>query len=145
MTSDPFIGPIDFAVFATPREADVSAALAQLRGQIQAGGMLLLDIEVVALDDQGAATRQSLQALPQSGLDLLAEFETSESDLFDDEDLADIAAELGPDELAIVLVYEDRSLATFAERLSERGGRLLWAGGVHTDEIEQALEHTKES
>lgn len=145
MTSEPFIGPIDFAVFATPRQSSLSAALQQLRGHLQGGGMTLLDIEVLALDDRGAAVRQPLRALTQSGPDLLAEFESCESDLLDDEDLADLAAELGPDEVAIVLIYEDRSLASFAEHLSAGGGRLLWAGGVHTDEIEQALEHTKES
>ena len=45
----------------------------------------------------------------------------------------------------MVLVYEDRSLATAAAHLAAEGGRLLWAGGVHTDELEHALEQTKEA
>src|SRR5690606_28781431 len=127
-----------------PRASDVSAALEQLRSQIQAGGLTLLDIEVLAVGEEGRAVRRPLQELTQSRPDILDEFMTSESDLLDDEYLADLAGELGPDELAIVLVYEDRSLVTVAERLREGGGRLLWAGGAHTDEIEHALEQTKE-
>jgi len=145
VSTDSFTAPIDFAVFIIRRDSDVSAAARQLRSQIDSGTLTLLDIEVLALGEDGRATREPLEALTHSDPGALGDLQSSESDLLDEEDLADLADELGPDELAVVLVYEDRSLATAAAHLAAEGGRLLWAGGVHTDELEHALEQTKEA
>lgn len=145
MTRDSFTGPIDFAVFLISRDTDVTAAIEQLMAQTRAGTTCLLDIEVLALDDDGWAVRQPLQILNLANPDLISELEGLETDLLDDDDLADLAGELTEDQFAIVLVYEDRSLAIFANHLFARGGQLAWVGGVHTEEIDQALELTKES
>lgn len=145
MSAESFTGPIDFAVFVIPRGSDVSAAAHQLRSQIQSGSMTLLDIEVLALDADGAAVRQPLDVLTHADPDALGDLQSAESDLLDEADLADVAAELGADELAVVVVYEDRSLAPVAGHLADQGGRLLWTGGVHTDEVEHALDETKEA
>lgn len=143
MTPQEFTGPVDFAVFVVPRGADVSAAASQLGRQVAAGTTTLLDIELLGRGQSGEIERLPLTTLHDSEGGLLGEFARSESDLLDDEDLAAVGAELQADELAIVLVYEDRSLATVAEQLSSQGGRLLWIGGVHADEVLEAVAHTE--
>lgn len=142
MSADEFTGPVDFAVFVVPRGADVAGAARQLARQVAAGTTSLLDVELLGLSE-GEVVRLPLTTLHESEGSLLREFARSESDLLDDEDVAAVGAELQGDELAIVLVYEDRSLAPVAEQLSSQGGRLLWIGGVHADEVLDALEHTE--
>lgn len=145
MTSSEFTGPVDFAVFVLPRTADVSDAARQLDGQVRAGTLNMLDIEVLGRDEDGDVSRLPLTTLHESAGSLLDDFVALESDLLDADDLAQVGAELQPDEVAVVLIYEDRSLAALADLVSAQGGRSLFTGGVHADEITEALELTEES
>ncbi|OJX67030.1 MAG: hypothetical protein BGO95_09850 [Micrococcales bacterium 73-13] len=144
MTSETYSGPVDYAVFVVPGTADVSAALRLLLERIDAGAIEILDLEVIGLDDSGRPVRRPVGVLDHGEAFDFAVYNGAESDLFDADDLASVAAELTGDELAIAIVYEDRSLAAVADSVVGNGGRLLWAGGIAIDELEHALETTEE-
>lgn len=135
MATPQFSGPLDYAVIVVPRRARVGAALGLLLDRVDGGAIELLDLEVIDRD----ASRLPLSALSEAeGLDASA-FEGAESDVLGDDDVAAIAEELGEDELAIAVVYEDRSLAAVAEALAAEGGRMLWSGGIDVADLEAAV------
>lgn len=74
-----------------------------------------------------------------TGIDLAA-YDGVESGILEADDLAGIAAELQSGQIALVIVYEDRSLAIAAEKWSAAGGIELFSGGVDLEDLEHALE-----
>lgn len=143
MATHAFAGPIDYAAFVLPRGADADPILRSLLDRVDSGAIELLDLEVLAAGEGGVAERQPLQVLRHDGGFDLSEFEGAESGLLDEDDLRALGAELGPEELALVIVYEDRSLAPLAARVVEAGGRELWSGGVDPADLDPALTDTE--
>lgn len=128
MSDEQYTGPIGFAVFAVPAGAELSAVADELSRLATTHEAEILDVELIA----GGAELQRA-ALP-GGLD------STETDLLHDDDLADIATELGEGEQALVVVYEDRTLAGLASRVSALGGRELLTGGIDVAELEEQGE-----
>lgn len=135
MATATYSGPVDYAVFAVPYDAPLSEALHTLLARIDLGAIELLDLEVVERGSDGEAVRKPLSTLNTEGFATvdsfdLSIFENVDSEALDAEDLALIVAELPNEHRAIVVVYEDRSLASFADRIAAAGGQLLWSGGI---------------
>src|SRR4051794_39439283 len=132
MATSTYSGPVDYAVFAVPYGAAISEALRTLLAQIDAGAIELLDLEVIERGPDGAASRRPLSVLdtPDAGDDRfdLSIFDGAESEVLDPEDLDLVVSELPDAHRAVVVVYEDRSLASFASRVAVAGGKLLWSG-----------------
>lgn len=140
MATDTFWGPADFAAFVLSRSADATGALRQLLQLVDDGTLEVLDLEVVAKDADGLPRRLPISVLDHGEDFDFKVFEGATSDILDDEDLTEIAGELDEDQVALVVVYEDRSLASVAARVVEEGGRLLWSGNVPYEELEHQLE-----
>lgn len=134
-----FVGPVAYVAFVLPREANASATLAGLLEQVDSGSIELLDLEILAPNSDGQAERQPLGLLRHDDSFDLSSFEGAESGLLDEDDLLSLGTELGVDEIALVVVYADRSLATVAARVGEAGGRQLWAGGVDPATLDPSL------
>ena len=66
-------------------------------------------------------------------------FDGIESGILDADDLSMIAEELGPAQVAVVVVYEDRVLADVAAAWETAGGRELWSGGVDVAGLDESL------
>ena len=126
MSDEQYTGPIGFAVFAVPADAALDAVAQELARLAATHGAEILDVELIARDAEAEARRLP----PPDGL------ASSETDLLHDDDLADIAAELGAGERALVVVYEDRTLAALAARVTALGGRELLTGGIDAADIE---------
>lgn len=135
-----YSGPVDYAVFAVPKTAQLAATLRTLLARIDLGAIELLDLEIVERDADGSAVRRPITAL-EAGDDFDVNiFDGAESAVLDDEDLALIAAELGDDDRAVVVVYEDRSLAEVAAQVTTAGGQLLWAGGIDVADLAKIVD-----
>jgi hypothetical protein len=124
MSDAQYTGPIGFAVFAVPADAELETVAAELERLASTRGAEILDVELIAHDNG-----LHRAALPEG-------LASSETDLLHDDDLADVAAELAEGESALVVVYEDRTLAGLAARVSALGGRELLTGGIDAAEIE---------
>lgn len=140
VATEEFAGPIDYLVFAFDRGADLGPGLAAVLERVQQGIVEILDIELIGRDADGAAVRLPLADVQTAtGVDL-AIFDGVESGILDDEDLAGIAAALEADQVAVAIVYEDRSLAAAAAAWAGVGGAELFSGGVDIADLEHALE-----
>lgn len=126
MSDEVYTGPIGFAVFAVPSGADLAPVAEELSRLATSHGAEVLDVELI----DGRRARVGLPGW-------LAAVET---DLLHDDDLADIAEELGDGEQALVVVYEDRTLARLASGVAALGGRELFTGGIDAESIDEEEE-----
>lgn len=124
-------------VFAFGADADIAPGLALLLARAQRGDIELLDLEVIG-QAGGAATPLRLDGLVTDGFDPHV-FDGIESGILDADDLSMIAEELGPAQVAVVVVYEYRVLADVAAAWETAGGRELWSGGVDVAGLDESL------
>ena len=135
MTSSTYTGPLSFTVFALTADAPLDVALQELQALQHAGRIEILDVELLSRTADGDMRRESFDD---------AVIAATETDLLDDEDLALVAAELGDDERALVVLYEDRSLATVADLLAGSGTREIWVGGLDVDALDEEGDDARE-
>lgn len=127
---------MDFAVFVIPEHADPLGGLQTLLELADRGSIDLLDLEVVRPDGHGGGAHLNLQDCALTGLDA---FVGADSGLLGADDLAAVAADLGEGETAVVVVYQDRSLAPVAVAWAQAGIRLQAVGGVDLTELSTDL------
>lgn len=140
MATEHFVGPIDIVVLSFDERADVGAGLAAVLQRVDQGIVEILDLELVGRDDAGAPVRRALADLRGvTGVDL-AVFDGVDSAVLDEDDLAGIAAELTEGQVALALVYEDRSLAAAAGAFAQVGAVELFSGGVDIAELDRIIE-----
>lgn len=139
MATEQFAGPIDYVVFAFDEHADLGAGLTALLDRVQHGILEILDVEVIARGEDGSPVKRGFADLDGvTGVDLSV-FDGVQSDILEADDLAGIAAELQSGQIGLVVVYEDRSLATAAAAWSAVGGVELFSGGIDVEELDRAL------
>lgn len=140
MATAQFSGPVGYLVFAFDEHADLGAGFAAVLHRVQEGTIEILDIEFLARGSDGSPVKRALADLDGvTGFDL-AVFDGVESGILDDEDLADVVSELQTGQIALAIVYEDRSLAVAASAWAAAGGVELFSGGVDIADLERALE-----
>lgn len=140
MASEHFAGPVDFLVFVFDERADLGAGLLAVLDRVEEGIVEILDIELVARAADGSAVKRSLAELESATHVDLTAFDGVDSGILDTHDLAAIAAELQLGQMALAIVYEDRSLAAAAHAWAAAGGTELFSGGVDISDLESALE-----
>lgn len=134
MSDAEYTGPLNFAVFALPQGADFAGVTAEVTQLAASHRAEILDVELISRASDGSAR---LEPLP-------AELAAAETDLLQADDLAVVAEDLVDGELALVVVYEDRTLASLASQIASVSGRELWAGGIDVADVE-ALETDADS
>lgn len=140
MASEQFAGPIDYLVFVFDQGADLGPGLNAVLERVDQGIIEILDLEFIARDADGAAFKCSLAEL-QQGTDFdLSILDGIDSGILDADDLNAIVAELGENQFALAIVYEDRSLAVAAGAWARVGATELFAGGIDISDLEHALE-----
>lgn len=141
MATEQFFGPVDYLVFAFDQGTDLSGGLTALLEQVDRGGIEILDIELITRDDTtGDAVTHALSSSDLAVTVDLGVFEGVESSILDTEDLAAVVSELGDGQFALVIIYEDRSLATAAHAWTGVGGREIFAGGIALTDLENTLQ-----
>lgn len=140
MATEQFAGPVDYIVFALPVGADPGPGLRALLQRVEQSIVEVLDLEIIARDDAGAPVKLTLADLQASTSLNLSVLDGAESGILDAEDLAEIASVLEDGQLAIALVYEDRSLAEAAAAWTRVGGTELFSGGIDLSDLEHALD-----
>lgn len=144
MANEIYCGPIDYAVFAVPAGAQVSQGLSLLLDQADRGAIELLDLEIVGRGLDGWPVRLDLSSFTfEDGFDPSV-FDGAVTNLLDDDDLTLITEAIDAGQLAIAILYEDRSLAAVATAFAAEGGRELWAGGVDVEDLADRLAATAE-
>ncbi|MDN6427217.1 hypothetical protein [Acidipropionibacterium jensenii] len=140
MATELFSGPVDYVVFAFDRGADLNDGLQTLLQQVEDGTIEVLDMELITRDPAtGTATGEALSGLAAFSAVDLEIFEGIESGILDEEDIATIATEIHDEQFALVVVYEDRSLAETAAAWTRAGGTEILTGGIAVADLELAV------
>lgn len=139
MATEQFAGPVNYLVFTFDEHADLGPGLTALLDRVDQGIVDILDIELIGRDEAGTAIKRSFSELDGiTSIDTSA-FDGAGSGILDADDLADIAAELEAGQIALAVVYEDRSLAAAAGAWAVAGGIELFSGGVDIEELDRTL------
>jgi hypothetical protein len=137
MTVD-HLGPTGFAAVQFEDAAAASEGLRAVRELAEAGPIVVLDLEFLVRDADGAVHPVAADALPGAGADL-AGLAGADSHLLDDDDVRLVAADLPVGKVLSVLVYEDRSFVPTIERWERSGATLVAEGPVSPDDLQAAL------
>lgn len=134
------IGPVDYAIIGFPGNqfrGDIAPALADLTDK---GIIRIIDIAFVSKDEEGNVGAFELTQLDpkvQAGLEAMGAVETG---LLNEDDLAEVSAELPVNSSAALLVWENVWAREIANALRGAGGELLDFGRLPHDVVQAARE-----
>jgi Family of unknown function (DUF6325) len=134
------LGPVDYVIVEFPSEsANFTGAMAEeLIKLVDAGTIRIVDILVLAKDQDG-----SVEAMELSDLDELGPLQVLEAELAEllaEEDVEHLAAAMDPGSVAGVLIYENTWAAPFASAARHSGGQLIANGRIPIQAIIAAVE-----
>ena len=142
MTDDPLdeLGPVDFVIVEFPAgERNFTGEAAdELLALVEAGSIRVIDMLILAKDDDGG-----VEAMELSDLDDLGPFQALEAELAEflaEEDVEHLAAAMDPGSVAAVLIYENLWAAPFASAVRRAGGQLIANGRIPAQAIIAAIE-----
>lgn len=138
------LGPVDFVIVEFPAgqsnfTGEMAAELVKL---VDAGTIRLIDVLVLAKDENGGIEAIELEDLEELGE--LARFEADLAELLAEEDVVNLAAAMDPGSVAGVLVYENLWAAPFAAAARRAGGQLIANGRIPIQAIIASIEADEE-
>jgi hypothetical protein len=133
------VGPIDYLVVEFPNSGLTGEAMPLLVELADRGIIRILDLLVVARDDDGSVSGFAVADFDGDQRLDLAVFEGASSGLLDDTDVAEAGAALAPGRTGAVLVYENLWAAPFAAALRRTGGDLVADGRIPVQALIDAL------
>jgi hypothetical protein len=133
------MGPIDFIVIEWPASQPNGEAAPYLIDLVERGVVRILDIALMAKDEDGTVGALDLGDDPA-----FAEFIGASSGLLDQEDLDEAAAALTPGSAAAVLIYENSWAGPFASAVRRSGGQLVASGRIPVQAILASLDATEQ-
>lgn len=137
---DDRLGPIDYLVVEFPGGRITSEGFHRLDNLVDAGHVLVLDLEFVAKDASGAVTVVEITDLDaDAGLDL-EHYAGASSHLIDGDDVDKAGALIQPGSVAAVLVYEVLTVLPMIAAWERAGATLVAAGAVAFDDLDAALD-----
>lgn len=142
---DDQLGPIDFLAVEFPGGRMSAPGFEQLLSLADQGVIAILDLEFISKDAAGNVRKVDVADLPNpDGVDLSA-WAGASSGLLDDADTDQIAAEIDPDSVAAVIIYEDRWAVNLVNTWRRDGARFIADGGLAAGEVVAALDAAEAS
>ena len=137
---DDRLGPIEYLVVEFPGGRITSEGFHRLDDLVDAGHVLVLDLEFVAKDASGAVRVVEITELAaDDGLDL-EHYAGASSHLIDGDDVDEAGALIQPGNVAAVLVYEVLTVLPVIAAWERAGATLVAAGAVAFDDLDAALD-----
>lgn len=134
------LGPVDYLVVEFPPGVShfTGGMATELSRLIDTGTVRLLDLVIVAKDQDGAIDGIEVEDLDQ--VDELRVAETQLAEILAAEDVVNLAAAMEPGSVAGVLVWENTWAAPFASAARHSGGQLIASGRIPIQAILASLE-----
>jgi len=129
------MGPIDYLLIEWPDRQPDGEAAPLLMDLADRGIIRILDIALMAKDEDGTVGALDLGTDPA-----FAELVGASSGLLDEGDLQEAAAALNPGSAAAVLVFENRWAAPFASAVRRNGGQLVASGRIPVQAVLASLD-----
>ncbi len=133
------MGPIDYVVLEWPSGQPTGEAAPLIIKAHDQGIIRILDVAIMAKDENGEVASVELGALNGDGAGL-SDFEGASTGLIGQDELDDAAGVLQPGTLAAVLVWENRWAAPIASAIRRSGGQLVAAGHIPVQAILAQLD-----
>jgi hypothetical protein len=130
------VGPVEWVALTFPGAALDPRVVPPLRELVDPGTVRLLDAAVLHKDADGVMTETELE---NEGVQSFDELDGDVMELLSDDDLIAIASGLAPDTTTLVLVWEARWAAGFAEAVRRGGGVLTAYDRVPVERADAAL------
>jgi Family of unknown function (DUF6325) len=134
------IGPVDYAVIASPGNqcnGDIAPALADL---VEAGTIRLIDAAFVSKDEKGDVSAIEVTELAPDVRDRLDALNLEVQGLVNEQELEAIGQELELDSSAALLVWENVWARDVAHKMRNAGGVLVAFERVPHDVVQAARE-----
>ena len=139
------LGPIDFLAVEFPGAHISAPGFEQLLSLAGQGVIAILDLEFISKDAAGSTRKVEVADLPNpDGVDLSA-WTGASSGLLDRADIDQIAAEIAPGSVAVVIVYEDRWAVNLVNIWRRDGARFIADGALAADDVVAALDAAEAS
>jgi hypothetical protein len=133
------LGPVEFLVIEFPSGAVKGTGFTQLVGLVDAGHILVLDLEFIAKSDSGEVTVVEASTLGVVDGVNLEDFGGASSHLIDGEDVADAGALIAPGSIAAILVYEVLTVLPLIAAWEKAGASLVAAGAIEFEDLDAAI------
>jgi hypothetical protein len=142
MTNTPLdeLGPVDFVIVEFPEghQHFTGEMIEELLKLIDAGTIRLVDVLILAKDDDGSVEAMELSDIEDLGP--LIALEADLAELLAEDDVVHLAAAMDPGSVAGVLIYENIWAAPFASAARRSGGQLIANGRIPIQAIIAAVE-----
>lgn len=133
------MGPIDYILVEWPGRQPNGEVAPHLVDLVDRGLIRILDLALIAKDEDGSVAGIELEDLGDDGMELSV-FAGASSGLISDEDIGEAASALEPGTSAALLVFENTWAAPFATAVRRSGGQLVASGRIPVQAIEAALD-----
>jgi hypothetical protein len=134
------VGPIDYLALEFPGARINGEGMAILVDLVDRGIIRILDMKAMLRGEDGTVTAVAITDLDGDGVLDLAVFEGVESDLLDEDDLAQAADLLQPGNAAAVIVYENTWAGPFVSAMRRAGAEVVASMRVPADVVLARLE-----
>jgi Family of unknown function (DUF6325) len=139
------LGPIDFLAIEFPGAHISAPGFEQLLSLADQGVIDILDLEFIAKDPAGIASKVDVDEVANpDGVDLSA-WKGASSGLLDRSDVDEIADAIQPGSVAAVIVYENRWVLSLVNTWRCDGARFIADGGISASDVVAALDATEPS
>ena len=134
------LGPIDYIVVEFPAGASnfTGEMAEELLALVDAGTIRVIDVLILTKNDDGTVDAMELSDIEQLGP--LQRVEAQLAELLAEEDVAHLAAAMGPGSTAGVLIWENLWAARFASAARRSGGQLIANGRIPIQAIIASIE-----
>jgi len=138
---DEEMGPIDIVVIGFPPGAPMTGeAVPLLMELVENGTVRVLDVMFVTKAEDGKVSGFDATELDSKGVGDFRAFEGASSGLLGDDDMVTAAEALEPGSAAVLLVFENRWAAPFANAVRRNGGQLLATQRIPIEDVAAALD-----
>lgn len=135
------LGPIDIVVIAYPADAPMTGeAVPILLDLVDRGIIRVLDALFVMQNEDGTVSGFEASDLDGDSIGDFKVFEGASSGLLGEDDVATAGEALEPGSAAVMIVYENRWAAPFANAVRRNGGVLVANQRIGVQELTDALD-----
>jgi hypothetical protein len=135
------LGPIDIVVIAYPADAPMTGeAVPMFVDLVDRGIIRVLDVLFVRQDEDGTLSGFEATDLDADSIGDFKVFEGASSGILGEDDVAAAGEALEPGSAAVMIVYENRWAAPFANAVRRNGGVLVANHRITAQELMDALD-----
>jgi Family of unknown function (DUF6325) len=135
------LGPIDIVVIAYSADAPMTGeAVPMLVDLVDRGIIRVLDVLFVRQNEDGTLSGFEASDLDSDQIGDFKVFEGASSGLLGEDDVATAGEALEPGSAAVMIVYENRWAAPFANAVRRNGGVVVASQRIGIEELMSALD-----